>query len=108
MIVIGPEKARQPGFARVIVEGIARHRMAVAGDWQHARRILLAVAVDHEPRHAPQDRRIDRAVRDEQRRDLRSEEHTSELQSLMRISYAVFCLKKKKEKTKLKDTLNQP
>src|SRR3546814_5451545 len=30
----------------------------------------------------------------------RSEEHTSELQSLMRISYAVFCLKKKKIKTK--------
>src|SRR3546814_10366493 len=29
----------------------------------------------------------------------RSEEHTSELQSLMRISYAVFCLKKKKIKT---------
>src|SRR3546814_9475168 len=32
----------------------------------------------------------------------RSEEHTSELQSLMRISYAVFCLKKKKTKTKHK------
>src|SRR3546814_221744 len=31
--------------------------------------------------------------------DLRSEEHTSELQSLMRISYAVFCLKKKKNIT---------
>src|SRR3546814_1651378 len=31
---------------------------------------------------------------------LRSEEHTSELQSLMRISYAVFCLKKKKKKNK--------
>src|SRR3546814_7680896 len=30
--------------------------------------------------------------------DYRSEEHTSELQSLMRISYAVFCLKKKKKK----------
>src|SRR3546814_7016998 len=30
------------------------------------------------------------------RKDVRSEEHTSELQSLMRISYAVFCLKKKK------------
>src|SRR3546814_1026273 len=29
----------------------------------------------------------------------RSEEHTSELQSLMRISYAVFCLKKKKRRT---------
>src|SRR3546814_8124129 len=32
----------------------------------------------------------------------RSEEHTSELQSLMRISYAVFCLKKKKYKKKYK------
>src|SRR3546814_4876648 len=30
-------------------------------------------------------------------RERRSEEHTSELQSLMRISYAVFCLKKKKD-----------
>src|SRR3546814_9830538 len=30
--------------------------------------------------------------------DIRSEEHTSELQSLMRISYAVFCLKKKKRR----------
>src|SRR3546814_1865005 len=33
--------------------------------------------------------------------DKRSEEHTSELQSLMRISYAVFCLKKKKKKTRI-------
>src|SRR3546814_8047303 len=32
--------------------------------------------------------------------DFRSEEHTSELQSLMRISYAVFCLKKKKKTTR--------
>src|SRR3546814_9960813 len=32
---------------------------------------------------------------------IRSEEHTSELQSLMRISYAVFCLKKKKRLTRL-------
>src|SRR3546814_4486555 len=36
----------------------------------------------------------------------RSEEHTSELQSLMRISYAVFCLKKKKKKTQ--QPLTQP
>src|SRR3546814_6137929 len=34
----------------------------------------------------------------------RSEEHTSELQSLMRISYAVFCLKKKKEHNQIKET----
>src|SRR3546814_5739661 len=39
----------------------------------------------------------------------RSEEHTSELQSLMRISYAVFCLKKKKKQQKQthKDTIHQ-
>src|SRR3546814_10157266 len=36
---------------------------------------------------------------------LRSEEHTSELQSLMRISYAVFCLKKKKRQRKSKNCI---
>src|SRR3546814_5868823 len=36
---------------------------------------------------------------------VRSEEHTSELQSLMRISYAVFCLKKKKEYKKKTNTI---
>src|SRR3546814_2593314 len=36
------------------------------------------------------------------RSSMRSEEHTSELQSLMRISYAVFCLKKKKIKNSYK------
>src|SRR3546814_2183958 len=36
----------------------------------------------------------------------RSEEHTSELQSLMRISYAVFCLKKKKYKNKETNRVN--
>src|SRR3546814_1603136 len=46
------------------------------------------------------------------RRHSRSEEHTSELQSLMRISYAVFCLKKKKKnknehKSTQKNTYNQ-
>src|SRR3546814_5815573 len=46
------------------------------------------------PRHARHRRR-------------RSEEHTSELQSLMRISYAVFCLKKKKNKHNLKTTHKQ-
>src|SRR3546814_8327617 len=37
----------------------------------------------------------------------RSEEHTSELQSLMRISYAVFCLKKKKKQTTPKQNNTQ-
>src|SRR3546814_4077056 len=37
---------------------------------------------------------------------LRSEEHTSELQSLMRISYAVFCLKKKKQNNQIRHKYN--
>src|SRR3546814_1175089 len=41
-------------------------------------------------------RAADEEERDSARKHARSEEHTSELQSLMRISYAVFCLKKKK------------
>src|SRR3546814_3223569 len=45
--------------------------------------------------------RLDRAILG------RSEEHTSELQSLMRISYAVFCLKKKKKKKKHKISVNK-
>src|SRR3546814_7442593 len=39
--------------------------------------------------------------------EVRSEEHTSELQSLMRISYAVFCLKKKNDKNNKIATTNQ-
>src|SRR3546814_6312381 len=44
------------------------------------------------------DARVHQAVRVEFPVLVRSEEHTSELQSLMRNSYAVFCLKKKKNK----------
>src|SRR3546814_6687398 len=51
------------------------------GPLRHRQRRLRAVLAVHD-RHA--------------RREERSEEHTSELQSLMRISYAVFCLKKKR------------
>src|SRR3546814_4719739 len=47
--------------------------------------------------------RQDGAV-DGQDQTRRSEEHTSELQSLMRISYAVFCLKKKNKETKHRTT----
>src|SRR3546814_5498362 len=59
-----------------------------------------ARAVD-QPHRQPANRRglgLVPGQRDEARQRFRSEEHTSELQSLMRISYAVFCLKKKKKK----------
>src|SRR3546814_2852678 len=92
--------------------GIA-HREAFAGD---AVEIGLALnrAVEH--RIADDDvlgrlqRRPGRRMDDDPAArqalaDIRSEEHTSELQSLMRISYAVFCLKKKKNKNNTqKDT----
>src|SRR3546814_10193020 len=57
-----------------------------------------AVAAQHEARraHGAELERCRRAARQELGSGERSEEHTSELQSLMRISYAVFCLKKKK------------
>src|SRR3546814_3830466 len=47
---------------------------------------------------------VDDGVCREARRKPRSEEHTSELQSLMRISYAVFCLKKKKTTSNINTT----
>src|SRR3546814_2339336 len=47
---------------------------------------------------------ISRAILLQPRLGIRSEEHTSELQSLMRISYAVFCLKNKKQDTHTKTT----
>src|SRR3546814_6526728 len=46
----------------------------------------------------PRGRRPSHGEPDHRSHRSRSEEHTSELQSLMRISYAVFCLKKKKKK----------
>src|SRR3546814_9161341 len=50
---------------------------------------FLAARGEHDDRHIGRFRPAPQATAD------RSEEHTSELQSLMRISYAVFCLKKK-------------
>src|SRR3546814_1028937 len=59
----------------------------------------LVIARGGADMHAEQTERLGLFARLQQ---LRSEEHTSELQSLMRISYAVFCLKKKKQEYKYK------
>src|SRR3546814_3532174 len=69
-----------------------RHGGRPAGD----RGCRLDAAVRRRPlAHRRDDRLRHRRSGDHLRRLHRSEEHTSELQSLMRISYAVFCLKKK-------------
>src|SRR3546814_5878887 len=67
---------------RLGVEGVEGHRLA---DLPAARALVA--------RHQQRQRRMFGGGE-----VARSEEHTSELQSLMRISYAVFCLKKKKMK----------
>src|SRR3546814_1550170 len=75
--------------------GIFQHAVHAIADRSHgyciddnARALLLCCGLAGGP-DAPLARRLS---------STRSEEHTSELQSLMRISYAVFCLKKKKKK----------
>src|SRR3546814_11671523 len=66
-----------------------------AADWPRpARAESAAGPLPRHSRHRSDLRRPAKARA--RRRHRRSEEHTSELQSLMRISYAVFCLKKKK------------
>src|SRR3546814_9761107 len=79
--------------------------------------LLPAGAIDPDHVHTPgifvqrlilaerNEKRIEKRI---MRAEVRSEEHTSELQSLMRISYAVFCLKKKKNKRKLKIKQTRP
>src|SRR3546814_9659103 len=82
---------RQIHRARLAFE--LRDRVELAADLED-RREIVGVG-DRRRTVGLEDRRV--AVVD----DLRSEEHTSELQSLMRISYAVFCLKiKTTNKTK--------
>src|SRR3546814_10565817 len=72
-------------------------RCALQPDREGGRSLHRKGADDRADKEHAQDRHDhdDRGIDD--RLVLRSEEHTSELQSLMRISYAVFCLKKKKK-----------
>src|SRR3546814_10195115 len=88
----------RPG--EVVQDRLLQAEAVLGGRHERAQRKVEEVELDQRRRvaeeldvaghGAPQQRRT---------RALRSEEHTSELQSLMRISYAVFCLKKKKHIT---------
>src|SRR3546814_7206777 len=64
-----------------------KHRLAEASD-----------SLRINERRVAEDARVSWNAIEVSRQNVRSEEHTSELQSLMRISYAVFCLKKKKRR----------
>src|SRR3546814_2116696 len=88
---------RRAGYGFALVENIAARNGNQAADSPQRRAFTRAVGADQADELAPLDPQIyaahsaDAAIGDF---ELRSEEHTSELQSLMRISYAVFCLKK--------------
>src|SRR3546814_3464317 len=91
------ERAREAGGASLAppaAPGGRRCRAAAAV------RSRLPVVQHPAAEHRQRRRKVHRRHRGADRRQRpRSEEHTSELQSLMRISYAVFCLKKKKKNT---------
>src|SRR3546814_3846307 len=71
------------------------HAFQILGDEQQMRALGNMLRIFHHEGHQGEKDAVVEIVD-------RSEEHTSELQSLMRISYAVFCLKKKKTKTTCK------
>src|SRR3546814_2783176 len=82
--VAQPRDQRQDAFGRKMIHRVGR----IGGERQYAK-----------PRAGvARQRRLEQRAVEPLRILKRSEEHTSELQSLMRISYAVFCLKKKKNK----------
>src|SRR3546814_358577 len=85
------DAARHPG--REVAPDLAQDRDDAAG---HIFAGVVARAFDYRHRARISDRET-----------LRSEEHTSELQSLMRISYAVFCLKKKTKHQRKKNHAQQ-
>src|SRR3546814_7961781 len=87
---LGPCVIQQSGEASVMLLVDDGRVVSARRTVRVKRRNSLAVGVDELRNVVLMNHRIIR-------RD-RSEEHTSELQSLMRISYAVFCLKKKKKK----------
>src|SRR3546814_5226455 len=110
----GVEEPGQPRVAHPIAVGdvdqlvVGRHAVLLdiegapgPPDDVHLVQLEVAVGTDHRIDLAGDQRRRQREVHVDQ---LRSEEHTSELQSLMRISYAVFCLKKKKKEKHTIDT----
>src|SRR3546814_3535932 len=71
-------------------------RLCEPSCWGRRQRQELGARADRKEPHQPEVGQKDDHPDPGVRLDQRSEEHTSELQSLMRISYAVFCLKKKK------------
>src|SRR3546814_6271767 len=99
--MLNPRHSREPGLYRSLCAGNSRPgtRCAIQGHRTAMSKITNEfsefVLFSEDENRCLDERRIERDVRGKLL-PYRSEEHTSELQSIMRISYAVFCLKKKK------------
>src|SRR3546814_3581367 len=78
----------------VLLTGLLGQVRGEVYSWQQA----VEIKAEKNPFHIDDAIMGHSSMRDIEEIAARSEEHTSELQSLMRISYAVFCLKKKKNK----------
>src|SRR3546814_8357517 len=85
------EALRENRLNRENILEIARGSLESLGYWP-----LPDVQPAQEESIAEPDAQAEQALADDVDHNVRSDEHTSELQSLLRISYAVFCLKKKK------------
>src|SRR3546814_5486349 len=85
----------------------ARHQAEIIENPQRRRMHGIATKIAQEVAVLFEHQGLDAGACEQQAQNHRSEEHTSELQSLIRISYAVFCLKKKTtKKTKTKLTMD--
>src|SRR3546814_5455519 len=82
------EHPAHPGEVDAVEQAVLQCPLAAA-EQRMGRRILVLLEQRTDPGEAGH------RLRQEPEGEMRSEEHTSELQSLMRSSYAVFCLKKK-------------
>src|SRR3546814_2874605 len=103
-LIYGPGVVRT-GYGHLGPSRQAAGKKRMRASWRNSP-AHTRVCVEHEARHYAAGRSAAvfatarqirfRCIQVSRGRRVRSEEHTSELQSLMRISYAVFCLKKKK------------
>src|SRR3546814_1483412 len=87
--------------SKPLLDFIYAHASQPALTYRHAWRTGDIIFWDNRctQHYTPVDYDLSRVDAPENHRLMRSEEHTSELQSLMRLSYAVFCLKKKKKQS---------
>src|SRR3546814_6020484 len=100
----GSVRRRVPDRDAVCAQpGVDRFERLARGRIEHGRVAVVQVILEGRA-VAIGGARVGACLEEFQHRSRRSEEHTSELQSLMRISYAVFCLKKK---TKTQQIANQ-